>query len=63
MRMASILGLGFVDLALGILVMAPLSLGLRKQEDMSSAFYMLFQVCMVVGITLLVLAGVMLVMR
>lgn len=57
--MSAILGLGVVDLALGILVMLPLSLGLRKNEGMSTAFYMLFQVCMLVGITLTLLAGVM----
>ncbi|MFZ5813867.1 MAG: hypothetical protein ACOY93_01010 [Bacillota bacterium] len=57
--MAAILGLGVIDIALGILVMAPLSLGLRKNEGISAAFYMLFQVCLVVGIALLILGGLM----
>lgn len=59
--MGTILGLGVVDLALGILVMTPLSLGLRKNKAMSEAFYMLFQLCLGVGATLLVLAGFMIV--
>ncbi|MFZ5824800.1 MAG: hypothetical protein ACOY94_10765 [Bacillota bacterium] len=57
--MSQILTLGVVDLALGLLVMLPLSLGLRKNEGMSTAFYMLFQVCMLVGISLTMVAGVM----
>lgn len=59
MAMSAILGLGFVDLALGIFVMIPLSLGLRKNEAFSSAFYMLFQLCTLMGAALLVLGGLM----
>jgi hypothetical protein len=55
----SVLGLGFVDLALGILVMAPLSVGLRRHEHLSSAFYLLFQVCSAVGLGLVVVAGLL----
>jgi hypothetical protein len=57
--MSSILGMGIVDLALGIGLMAPLSVGLRKNEAMSAAFYMLFQLCLAVGGTLVLLAGLM----
>lgn len=57
--MTAILGLGFVDLALAILVMIPLSLALRKNEGMSAAFYMAFQVCLVVGAALTLLGGLM----
>jgi hypothetical protein len=55
-----ILGLGVVYLALGILVMAPFSLGLRKNELMSKALYLGFQVFTIVGLTSVLLAGVLL---
>lgn len=57
--MAGILGLGFVDLALGILVMAPLSVGYRKNETLSMTFQLCFQICLAVGAVLLILGGVM----
>lgn len=59
MWMSAILGLGIVDLAFGLVVMLPLSMGLRKNEGMSTAFYMLFQICMLVGLALILLAGIM----
>ena len=59
--MSQILTLGVVDMALGLVVMLPLSMGLRKNEEMSTAFYLLFQVCMMVGISLTMVAGVMVV--
>ncbi|HLN62160.1 MAG TPA: hypothetical protein VK464_11465 [Symbiobacteriaceae bacterium] len=58
--MSVILGLGVVYLALGILVMAPFSLGLRKNELMSKALYLGFQVFTIVGLTSVLLAGVLL---
>ncbi len=58
--MSVILGLGVVYLALGILVMAPFALGLRKNELMSKALYLGFQVCTFVGLTSVLLAGILL---
>ena len=57
--MASILGLGFADMALGILVMAPLSVGLRHRRLVSTSFFLLFQVCVTVGMALILVAGLL----
>lgn len=53
----AIFSLGVVDLALAILVMAPLSLALRNNKAMSTTFFSLFQVCLAVGSALLLLGG------
>lgn len=57
--MNSVLGLGFVDLALGILLMAPLSVGVRRHEHLSTSFFLLFQVCCAVGLLLILVAGLL----
>lgn len=57
--MTSILGLGVVDIALALLVIAPLALGYRKNEAMSAGFHSLFQICLAVGFSLLMVAGFM----
>lgn len=55
----SVLGLGLIDLALGILLMAPLSMAVRRHEHLSTAFFLLFQVCSVVGMVLVAVAGLL----
>jgi hypothetical protein len=55
-----ILGLGIFNLALGILVMAPISLAMKKNELMSKAMYLLFQVCTAVGLAGVLAAGALL---
>jgi len=57
--MGAVLGLGFVDLALGILVMAPLSVGLRRHPLLATSFYLLFQVCVAIGMVLVLAAGLL----
>lgn len=57
--MSVILGLGVVYLALGILGLAPFALGLRKNELMSKALYLGFQVVTTVGLTAVLLAGIL----
>lgn|GEM_PF-2486941 len=57
--MNSVMGLGFIDMALGILVMAPLSVGLRRHEHLSTSFFLLFQVCCAVGLGLVLVAGLL----
>lgn len=58
--MGSVLGLGMVDLALGILVMAPLSVAVvRRNRYLSDAFLLSFQVCSAVGMGLVIVAGLL----
>ncbi|MFO7274736.1 MAG: hypothetical protein DIU55_007690 [Bacillota bacterium] len=57
--MTSVLGLGVIDLALGILVMAPLSVVLRRNRYLSETFLLAFQVCAAVGMVLIVVAGLL----
>lgn len=55
----SVLGLGLIDMALGILVMAPLSVLLRHRRHLSDAFFLSFQVCSAVGMALVIVAGLL----
>ncbi len=57
--MGSVLGLGLIDLALGILVMAPLAVALRRNRHLSDAFFLAFQVCAAVGMGLVAVAGML----
>lgn len=59
----SILGLGFVDMALGILLMAPLSVGTKGKGLISTSFFLAFQVCVVVGMLLIAVAGLLAVLQ
>jgi hypothetical protein len=52
------MGLGVVDLAIGILALIPLSLGARDKL-MKTAFYEGFKVCLATGAVALALAGVL----
>lgn len=59
--MKTILGLGVTILALGLGVMIPLAVGNRKRNElMAAAFNELFKVCMVLGFSGLILAGLIL---
>ncbi|MBY6274801.1 hypothetical protein [Symbiobacterium thermophilum] len=57
--MGSVLGLGVIDLALGILVMAPLSVVLRRNRYLSEAFLLAFGVCAAIGMALIFVAGLL----
>jgi len=46
-------------MALGILVMAPLSVLLRHRRHLSDAFFLSFQVCSAVGMALVIVAGLL----
>jgi len=46
-------------MALGILVMAPLSVLARRRRHLSDAFFLSFQVCAAVGMVLVLVAGLL----